>query len=92
MPAAHTGTLAWHDLSERGKVAAQGIGIFVVDFADVDLAKVALVNHFLCTRWLHRILKSLGQLYSQRLDGMNNSLKRNVFDTDFLVADTLVPT
>lgn len=48
MPGADTGALAWDDLAEGRKIAAQGVGILVVDFTDVHLAEVARANDFFC--------------------------------------------
>lgn len=41
VPATDAGTLARHDLSKGGKVAAQGVGILVVDLGGIDLTEVA---------------------------------------------------
>lgn len=39
MPGADAGALAGHDLSKRGKVAAEGIGILVVNLCNILLAE-----------------------------------------------------
>ncbi len=41
VPGTDAGTLAGDDLAERGQVAAQGVGILVVNFRGIDLAEVA---------------------------------------------------
>ncbi len=46
MPTTDAGTLARDDLSKGGKVAAERICIFVIDFTDVDLAEVTVAFDF----------------------------------------------
>ena len=41
MPATNTRTLARHDLSKGGQIAAQGVGVLVVNFGGVDLTEMA---------------------------------------------------
>ena len=44
VPGTDAGALARNDLAEGGQVAAQGVGILVVDFGGVDLAEVTGVG------------------------------------------------
>ncbi len=90
VPTTHTGTLARDDLAERGQVAAQGVGVFVVHFGGVDLAEVAGA-HFcelgilLVHRVVHDESKQLVRVRDEMSNETNNRLKWNVFNADFLV-------
>ena len=42
VPGTHARALARHDLAERRQIAAQGVGVLVVDVDDVGLAEMAM--------------------------------------------------
>lgn len=67
MPDTDAGAFAGHDLSEGGKVAAQGVGVLVVDGLCVHLAEVTATFRF-----------------------DHKRLKWNIFDADFLFADSTI--
>ena len=94
MPAADAGTFAWDDLAERRQVATQGVGIFVVDFAHVDLTEVTRARNFLgVARRVHRRVKSVDRKDNERLRGMNvkNEIKREYLRCGFLDHRRLCP-
>ena len=94
MPAADAGTLAWDDLAEGGQVATQGVGIFVVDFAHVDLTEVTRARDFLgVARRVHRKVKSVDRKNNRRLRGMNvrNKIKTEYLRCEFLDHRPLYP-
>lgn len=90
MPTTDAGTLARHDLAERGQVAAQGVGVLIVHFGGIDLAEVAGA-HFcelgilLIHRDVHDESKQRERVRDEMSNETNNRLKGNVFDADFLV-------
>ena len=44
VPGTNAGALARHDLSKRGEIALQGVGVLVVDFVHVGAAEGALAR------------------------------------------------
>ncbi len=90
VPAADAGALARDDLSEGGKVAAQGVGVLVVDFVSVDLAEVAGAHFcelrgWLVHRWVHDRMEQPECVRDEMSNEENQFLKRNIFDANLLV-------
>jgi hypothetical protein len=93
MPGADAGALAGHDLAEGRQVTLKRVGVLIIDLVNVLLAEPAgPVHRFLVLHGHNR-----GSRVPERMirvnqtngigDGfMNNFLKWNVFDFDFLLS------